>query len=1049
MTYKIAHIADTHIRNLKYHDEYKVVFKKMYDKLRQQGVDAIVHCGDLAHTKTQLSPEYFALATEFLYNLAEIAPTYIILGNHDGNLKNSTREDAVSPIVNALKHPQLHLLKDSGEYPCLGTDVVFNVKSIFDRDNWIEPTDPSKINIGLYHGAVMGSRTGTGWTMEFGDDDISIFSKCDYAMLGDIHKPQILDEEGRVQYAGSTVQQNFGEYGKKGYKLWSIKDKDKFNVEHIGILSPRPFITINLTQGGGLPDGAYIPRGCRLRLIATCNLPSNKIRIVTEYCKSKYSPYSVSFVNKSEGSSMESLMGSNKIENMRDLAVQEKWIKQYLDDFSLEEGVMDEIMELNAKFNTEAERNEQISRNVIWNVKEMHFDNLFNYGGGNSVDFSKVSGIVGIFGKNYSGKSSIIDSLLFGLYNTTSKGERKNVHIINQNKESASIKLVFNAAGQEYKISRNLNKVNKTIKGKKTIDAKGDLDFTNLTINESCNGDSKTNTDANIRKVIGSIDDFMITSMASQLDSLSFIKEGSTKRKEILAKFLDLDLFDKKFKLAKAACSDIAAVIKKMKAKNYSGQLIAKQEELEEIKEDIERQQDLCLRFTTRHEELLIDLDAIEEELNSRPTQIIDIKAVKDLIILKNKDLKQAGRGIIALKDLIEKNTEIITEIDAYLASLSQDRLETLESKWSMWTEEKNELATKLNTKEVKHKSTSKKIHMLEGHEYDPDCKYCCENKFVKDANKAVKELPTIQLDIDQLRVEIEDLDYKIDNVGIENIKKDLKKIGEFRNKKHRLFSEIQQSKTKIEATQAKIDLLKNEISSNEVQVEEYEDNRHVIENLSSLLGEQKAVTKKLDEYKDKMDRCNEKIQGYLIEQGSVQQFIKTIEEQKKEQDELEKEWIAYDLFMRCMHPNGIAYEVIKQKLPIINEEIQKCLTNIVNFEVLFENSGKNLNILIKHPQYEARPLSMGSGAEKTIAAMAIRLALISITNLPKSTLFILDEPATALDQEHMEGFIRLLEMIKTKFKTVLIISHLDSLKDCVDMTIDIDKVGGYANVKV
>jgi DNA repair exonuclease SbcCD ATPase subunit len=89
----------------------------------------------------------------------------------------------------------------------------------------------------------------------------------------------------------------------------------------------------------------------------------------------------------------------------------------------------------------------------------------------------------------------------------------------------------------------------------------------------------------------------------------------------------------------------------------------------------------------------------------------------------------------------------------------------------------------------------------------------------------------------------------------------------------------------------------------------------------------------------------------------------------------------------------------------------------------------------------------MGSGAEKTIAAMAIRLALISITNLPKSELFILDEPATALDQEHMEGFTRLLEMIKTKFKTVLLISHLDVLKDCVDTTIDIDKKGGYAKV--
>ena len=76
-----------------------------------------------------------------------------------------------------------------------------------------------------------------------------------------------------------------------------------------------------------------------------------------------------------------------------------------------------------------------------------------------------------------------------------------------------------------------------------------------------------------------------------------------------------------------------------LKAKNYSGQLVAKQEELEEIKEDIERQQDLCARFTLRHDELMSELTSIEEELNSRPTEIIDIKTVKDLILLKNKDL--------------------------------------------------------------------------------------------------------------------------------------------------------------------------------------------------------------------------------------------------------------------------------------------------------------------------------------------------------------------------------------------------------------------------
>ena len=123
------------------------------------------------------------------------------------------------------------------------------------------------------------------------------------------------------------------------------------------------------------------------------------------------------------------------------------------------------------------------------------------------------------------------------------------------------------------------------------------------------------------------------------------------------------------------------------------------------------------------------------------------------------------------------------------------------------------------------------------------------------------------------------------------------------------------------------------------------------------------------------------------------------------------------------------------------------CIT--FDFEVFFDNDGDKLEVYLQHPKYDPRPLSMGSGAEKTIASMAIRLALISVSSLPKPSWFILDEPATALDAEHMEGFTRLLQMIKAQFKTVLLITHLDSLKDVVDTTIEIDKVDGYANVKL
>ena len=129
--------------------------------------------------------------------------------------------------------------------------------------------------------------------------------------------------------------------------------------------------------------------------------------------------------------------------------------------------------------------------------------------------------------------------------------------------------------------------------------------------------------------------------------------------------------------------------------------------------------------------------------------------------------------------------------------------------------------------------------------------------------------------------------------------------------------------------------------------------------------------------------------------------------------------------------------------------KLSSVLSSIVDFEVLIEDDGSSLEIYLKHPRFDPRPLSMGSGAEKTIASMAIRLALISISSLPRSDFFILDEPATALDAEHMEGFVRLLQMIKSHFKTVLLITHLENLKDVVDKTIDIDKVDGYAQVKL
>jgi DNA repair exonuclease SbcCD ATPase subunit len=214
------------------------------------------------------------------------------------------------------------------------------------------------------------------------------------------------------------------------------------------------------------------------------------------------------------------------------------------------------------------------------------------------------------------------------------------------------------------------------------------------------------------------------------------------------------------------------------------------------------------------------------------------------------------------------------------------------------------------------------------------------------------------------------------------------------------------------------------------------------------MLTDKDSCKAKLKTTKRTLAKCEKDRLDYYKQTGSIEEKMKNLEELSEQHEEYRSQYSAYDLYMQCMHSSGIAFDVIKKKLPIINEEISKTIANIVDFNIFFEVDGGKFEIYIKHPKHDPRPLEMGSGAEKTIAAMAIRMALLTVSSMPKGNIFILDEPGTALDEENMEGFIRILELIKVNFKTVLLVSHLDSLKDCVDMQIVIDKKDGYAHVK-
>ena len=1035
---KFAHIADTHIKNLKYHYEYKVVFEQLYQTLREQKVDYIVHCGDIAHTKTQISPEFVEMCSDFFRNLAEIAPTYIILGNHDGNLKNSSRQDALTPIVDALNLPSLHLLKESGETH-LDDDFCLNVLSVFDRENWVKPSDDTKVNIALYHGSISKCKTDTNWMMSFGEDEITIFDDFDFAMLGDIHRRQFLDEAGRIWYAGSTVQQNHGETNDKGILIWDIKSKDDWDIEPIVLQNPKPFFTIPLTLRGRMPKNIEVPQNARLRLVSTNNLPLNVMRRAIDIAKHRFKPESISFLNRASGErgNVEEITDGLKTENLRDPKIQEELISEYLKDHQVPSATMEKVYELNRTYNKIIEEKEEVSRNVNWKLTNFKFDNLFNYGENNNVNFENLSGIIGIFGKNFSGKSSIIDAALYTLFNTTSKNERKNLNVINQNREVGSGTLTIDCNNKTYTIERKSEKYIKRLKGEETLEAKTDLNFevydpvTDETT--SLNGNTRNQTDANIRKHFGSIDDFMVSSLASQHGALAFIDEGSTRRKEIIAKFLDLEIFDKKFRMAKENSVEAKVLIKKHEHINYNEEieqvsaLLLENTQLSEVKK---KECQILKDKLGTHEVARRSLDEI---ISSTPTEIIDIDNLRtqhaDKTQIIDNLMTKIGEqsSLIKLKHVKHQTlSALVDKVDLESLLRDKDKIEKLSQS----------IATLNRT----IKEADKKIKMLENHEYDPNCRFCCENTFVKDAHRAVEHRLHSLENLNEKQSELHSLnpdEVKNSITRYESVASELTVI-------EKETSDLKLSREKNKNTISKTKLQLNEIVD---KIETYEVNKDAIENYQSLLNNMKIIQQSIKRDNALLEKCESESLEIVKMIGSCEQKIETLKEQMQEYADLQNSYAAYDLFMQCMHSNGIAYDVIKKKIPVINQEIAKVLANIVEFEIFFESSGNKFDIFIKHPQYDERPIEMASGAEKTMAAMAIRLALLSVSSLPKSDLFILDEPGTALDEENMEGFIRILELIKVYFKNVLLISHLDSLKDCVDMQIVIDKKAGYARV--
>ena len=252
MIERIVHFSDLHIRLFKDHEQYKRILKQMFSEWQSVAPDRIVFTGDLVHSKNQMTPELIEFVAWVLTECSRISRTIIIIGNHDFLENNSSRLDALTPIVDSIKNDDIVYLKNRGVYE--DENINWCVYSLIDHNIPPEIPQNGKVNIGLFHGPVQGLYTDIGYKFEDGFDT-NKFKGCDLVLCGDIHKRQIFDIPGgkKAYMIGSTIQQNFGETIRKhGYGVYDVT-KDEYVF--VDLPNHKPFMSFYINSIECLENG--------------------------------------------------------------------------------------------------------------------------------------------------------------------------------------------------------------------------------------------------------------------------------------------------------------------------------------------------------------------------------------------------------------------------------------------------------------------------------------------------------------------------------------------------------------------------------------------------------------------------------------------------------------------------------------------------------------------------------------------------------------------------------------------------------------------------
>ena len=261
---------------------------------------------------------------------------------------------------------------------------------------------------------------------------------------------------------------------------------------------------------------------------------------------------------------------------------------------------------------------------------------------------------------------------------------------------------------------------------------------------------------------------------------------------------------------------------------------------------------------------------------------------------------------------------------------------------------------------------------------------------------------------------------------------------------------------------------------------DEYERNKLIkekyevqLESSELKLGQAKDKLKRYKEVQDKIKKNNEidtqsvkaglRIDELINEkrgyekvqsnnQNQIENFYSRIEKNNgiilKIAEEFEREKI-YKMYVEVFGKNGITKVIMKTMMPLINSELQRLLQDscFFNLEIRINDKNEVDFIMIDNGTGIEKPMTAGSGYEKTIGALAIRAVLSKVCSLPKPNISVYDETWGKVSNENLEMVGDFFMKLKDYFEKIFVISHNPLISNWADNIVKITKTDNISKV--